>query len=153
MLVNDLIGLLEGYNDDVEIDVLTAEGYKAIFQLDDTQVGEPVHLVTADYWEKHKPKPKADTYTGLIHIALFEPNEGGSSVGSYEWRLDRAEAEKEFRRFRGEGGTALLYVDIPVVGLTPEEITEWVDSIYWDHPVEGWSDRFGSEPVKVYSRS
>lgn len=87
-----------------------------------------------------------------IHIAVHEPN--NYSSGGFEWRVDREKAEKEFRAFRGTDGTTMLFTDIPVpqhlVNSESDEITDWVDELYWNGGLDVMRDVLG-EPTKTYS--
>ena len=56
------------------------------------------------------------------------------NIGEFEWRTDPLEAEGQFRQMRGTRGVTKLWHGIDVGDLRGEEITDYVDSIYW-----GWA--------------
>lgn len=87
-----------------------------------------------------------------IHIAVHEPD--NFSVGGFEWRTDLPNAEREFRAFRGTSGTTMLFTDVDVpdhlADGESDEITDWVDELYWDGGLDVMRDILG-EPAKTYS--
>ena len=87
-----------------------------------------------------------------IGIAMFEPTGNPNGVGGFEWRTDAAEAEKAFRSLRGGNGTATLWQGVEVdEALSPDEITDWVDGVYWDKSPAEQIEILGT-PTKTHTR-
>lgn len=68
-----------------------------------------------------------------VYVVNWEP----TSVGGFEWRIDRADAE-EFRRYLQDPTARTHVVALPtdlaeLVLTDPDAVTEWLDT-------EGWSD-------------
>lgn len=94
--------------------------------------------------------------TEKIHIVINEPTTD-YGVGGFEWRIDREDAEKAFRSLRGNESITYLYNDVTVPADLREdhdEITEWVDSIYWGYGAdpEQMHNMFGTDPTRVHAR-
>lgn len=91
-----------------------------------------------------------------VHVVVCELSPDSDSYGGFEWRLDLADALKEFRSFRGPARSVYVFeaVDVPQEFQDdPTGITDWVDSVHW-----GSADRsdlvtgFGKSPICEYHR-
>ena len=89
----------------------------------------------------------------IISIATSE------NVGGFEWRTDPAEAEKQFRVMRGSRGVTKLWHGIDVGDMSGEEITDYVDSIYWgyapgipaDDDGQAAQEKIWGKPARVHT--
>lgn len=68
----------------------------------------------------------------IIHIVLSEPTTD-DGVGAFEWRKRLPEAEGAFRSLRGLDRVTRLWTNVTVPDtMTPEQVTEYVDDMYWN---------------------
>lgn len=80
-----------------------------------------------------------------VSIVITEPTTD-NGIGGFEWRVDPAAAEQEYRALRGAGSITKLWHGVDMGDMPAAAITDAVDAVYWDGAANNWG-----EPARTHA--